>query len=424
MTRFKIQKHRRVLITAGPVYGKLDDNKLVSNRSRGIWAHMLACDLADRGHIVTFLMPKVGMEVPTEFARVRNPDLIEVVRHDGFEEYQRLCIDIAPQVDVAVMAAAVVNWIPKTAFPGKMPTKDVGDELQITFKLAPRVLDRMKLENSKLTLIGCKLVVDGTQADLFKQAYNTLVSAKCTAVVANNLKDLKRKYIIYRDASTHEYMLGEDPQDAFTSDLISVIEDDYYTTHGAHFSSSSAYESSHHLDPDSWMDGAHTVADWRFADQAKLLFDAVANKYRACFSSRLDAPEKSFGSLAVRVGDTSVYLVSPREKLATFSSEDAVFVYKIDPDNLRVYTSRGLKASLNAPLLIRHLEKYREFKAVVHYHDIISNPGQSSRHYTRAEYAPPGSKRDNNRDSFEPVFNITEHGCIAALDDDLNFWSK
>ena len=29
---------KRILITAGSVYAKLDDNKIVSNRARGTWA--------------------------------------------------------------------------------------------------------------------------------------------------------------------------------------------------------------------------------------------------------------------------------------------------------------------------------------------------------------------------------------------------
>jgi len=42
----------KVLITAGQVYGRLDDNKLVGNRVRGIWACRFTEHLAKSGHEV------------------------------------------------------------------------------------------------------------------------------------------------------------------------------------------------------------------------------------------------------------------------------------------------------------------------------------------------------------------------------------
>jgi thioredoxin 1 len=51
---------KRVLITAGQVYGPLDTNKLVGNRVRGIWAAKFADHLADQGYEVTFLVPDVN----------------------------------------------------------------------------------------------------------------------------------------------------------------------------------------------------------------------------------------------------------------------------------------------------------------------------------------------------------------------------
>ena len=39
--------------------------------------------------------------------------------HTGYDSYREHCHQLAPKVDAAVMAAAVVNWIPETPFPGK-----------------------------------------------------------------------------------------------------------------------------------------------------------------------------------------------------------------------------------------------------------------------------------------------------------------
>lgn len=43
---------KKILITAGPVPGRLDDMKIVSNRARGIWALRLAEFARSRGHEV------------------------------------------------------------------------------------------------------------------------------------------------------------------------------------------------------------------------------------------------------------------------------------------------------------------------------------------------------------------------------------
>lgn len=101
----------RVLITAGSVYGRLDDNKLVSNRSRGIWALRYAERLYRQGHYPVVLIPDV---MSFEHLRVHGPSLENSIRIvSGFDEYRHACHVLAPDVDAAVMASAVVNWIPQ-----------------------------------------------------------------------------------------------------------------------------------------------------------------------------------------------------------------------------------------------------------------------------------------------------------------------
>lgn len=59
---------KKILITAGPVYGRLDDNKLVSNRSRGIWAadfawRLAALDLGTRYEVILLVADVSGIQV-------------------------------------------------------------------------------------------------------------------------------------------------------------------------------------------------------------------------------------------------------------------------------------------------------------------------------------------------------------------------
>lgn len=108
----------KILITAGTVYGPLDDNKLVGNRVRGIWAAKYAAFLAKRGHEVTLLHADIQER---EIRRMALGELESVpiaqraalyfVPHKGFWDYQEKCVQMASEHEGAVMAAAVVNWM-------------------------------------------------------------------------------------------------------------------------------------------------------------------------------------------------------------------------------------------------------------------------------------------------------------------------
>ena len=415
---------KHVLITAGCTYGRLDDNKLVGNRIRGIWATKFACWLFSRGYNVTLLLPdtfdktslekglqdtnnvyarvygrwienekrrETPAETASRFARhligeeeVTFPTF-EVIYQNGYESYAEQCYALAPQVDAAVMASAVVNWIPQSPIKGKMKTEgyEEGDVINIPFYLAPRVIDRMKKLNPKLTLIGCKMTSGASREDLLKAAYHTLLKGHCNVVVANDLSDLKIKTLVYPDGRQKITESFE----AMYSELKSVIDDKFYRTES---------------------DLSLPVMDAEKYEAAKALFDHVCTCYRSRFMKRPDGQDRVFGSVAVRIDDRNV-LVSPREKGTLFSSKDAVVVTGVDRVKHVVKTCGGQKATLNAPLLLSVLAKYGEV-AVVHLHE-------EPKHFVTLPYAPPGSVRDNDREipDLDIPFNLEGHGCVFAL---------
>lgn len=361
----------RVLVTAGAVYGPLDDNKIVSNRSRGIWAFEYAKRLRQAGHDVTLVVPDVMSKA--SYATVR-PE--SVVRHRGFDDYRAACVGLAPVVDAAVMAAAVVNWIPASPVKGKMATAGhkPGDRVDIPFYLAPHVIDEMKPANPGLTLIGCKMTSGSTVDELVSAAHHTLLRARCNAVVANDLSSLRVKRIVYPDRSVFTH---SDDFEGFFTELDAVLSDVHYRT--------------------DW-----TGRDWSGPpSDAMRLFDAIVERNRARF---VGPDGMVFGSVLVKA--EGGYLVSPREKGRAFTSRDAVLVSSVSG---RVVSAAGPnKATLNAPLLIRVAEKYGA-SAVLHLHEAIPSA-------PTVPYAPPGTVRDNMRDIPAPAFNIDGHGFVAVVD--------
>ena len=385
---------KRVLITAGPVYGRLDDNKIVSNRSRGLWAVRFADSLLDLGYEVTLLVADVAREMMME-ARLSSKyseKPARVIEHHGYDDYRRICRELAPQMDAAVMSAAVVNWIPEEPFPGKMPINI--DRQLIPFILAPKVIREMKVANPKLTLIGCKLLFGGDVDALIEAAYRVVLDARCNAVVANDARlGLRRKFVVHQDRTVIEY---NNNFAAFNIHLRKLIEAEYYSTE---------------------VYAAGTVADHFLpADlvRARQLFNVMVDRYRLLFLRPTQDSDRVFGAVATRIGDR--YLVSPREKGGLFTAEDAVAVMGFRPRKVLVV---GGKASLNAPLLIKHLEKFPQAAAVVHVHD--NAPAGASlciaADFRTVPYAPPGTVADNDRLIPGPCYKIEGHGWIIAVDE-------
>jgi len=362
----------RYLITAGPVYGPLDDNKIVSNRSRGIWAIKLAEALHEQGDEVTLLLPDTH---PTK------KGLPGTVRfHRGFDAYQEICSRVAPSVDGAVMAAAVVNWIPAKPFPGKMATKgfEPGEMISVPFVLAPRILAQMRPANASLNLVGCKLTSGVSQEELIDIAYELLLDTKCNAVVANDLSNLKSKCLVYPDRTVIPYHLGN--ENTFIRDVTEVLQDRHFRT----------------------LPGEVPFIPGHALDLACKIFDGLVDKYRDRFVTRTTgAHTHTFGSLAVKIWG-SCWLCSGRHKDAGFTSKDAVLA-RLDRDRVVVETHRG-KATLNAPRLMS-MGNQTGCRAVVHFHEQL--PGVET-----IPYAPPGTVRDLHK-GYSRQYNIRGHGCIS-----------
>ena len=380
---------KRVLVTAGCVYGSLDDNKIVGNRIRGIWASRFAQFLAEKDYEVTLLVPDINTPKYEPYPR------LTVVQFRGYNDYAEKCYAAALSHDAAIMAAAVVNWIPAEPIKGKMKTEgfEEGAIQNIPFVLAPRVIDRMRKLNPKLTLIGCKMTSGAEKSETLKAAYYTLLKAHCNVVVANDLSGLKEKTLVYPDGHTRHF---EGDFEAMYSDLESLLADEFYRTEPK-------------------VTGFVEASD-ADVEAARKRFDAVVEKYRARFTKRPDGAngvDRVFGSVAVLIDDWRV-LVSPREKGVMFSSKDAVVVESIDRPYRVVYTQRGEKATLNAPLLCAVLGTFNA-SAVLHLHE-------ENARWPTYPYAPSGSVRDNDRTFTRAVFNIAGHGFVAALDNQNEFF--
>jgi phosphopantothenoylcysteine decarboxylase/phosphopantothenate--cysteine ligase len=158
---------RRILVTAGPTHEPIDAVRFLGNRSTGKMGFLVAAEAARRGGAVTLVTGPVALQ---------DPRGVTVIRVETAEEMAAEVLERYPEADAVVMAAAVSDFRPDHAEPGKLkkdggppnlrlePTVDVlatlgkGKEHQVLIGFAAETDDleaegRRKLSEKNLDLV-------------------------------------------------------------------------------------------------------------------------------------------------------------------------------------------------------------------------------------------------------------------------------
>lgn len=356
---------KRILVTGGPVYAHLDAVKIITNRFKGGLMAELAEDLAGEDAEVNYLCaPNFGAKEPRPAK-----NLVTLV-HKGFQNYKELVLKMAPEMDAAILGAAVANLIPMKPFTGKFPSHNYkpGDIIPIDFTIAPRIIDEVKKVAPKTHLFGFKLLSGVPHEELIRAAYEIVLDSGATAVFANDEKSLHQIYAVTKERGVHPRRRNELP-----AWILEMINDEYYHTRHSPDTSNSLTE----LD-------------------LGMLINAHRHKFTKVENGMI------FGTVAVRCG--SGFLTTGRGKREL---DGVVRVLGVNHAQREVYVAGPKKASLNAPLLAR-LFHNRKVDHIVHYHG--REPGLPI-----LPYAPPGTVRDSDRPN-HTSFNIAEHGCVLLFD--------
>ncbi len=115
---------RKILVTAGPTYEKIDPVRFIGNYSSGKMGYAIAEALADRGAMVVLVSGPVALTT-------RHP-LVTTIHAESAEAMYNACMEYFPSCDGAVMTAAVADYTPVNPRPEK--TKRTGDCLSIELK--------------------------------------------------------------------------------------------------------------------------------------------------------------------------------------------------------------------------------------------------------------------------------------------------
>ncbi len=133
----------RVLITAGPTREPIDPVRFLSNASTGTMGIELAREALARGARVDLILGPTS-EVP--------PGAADVVRVATAQEMYTAALARFPSADVAICAAAVVDWRPVTAFAQKVKKED--GAATIALERTPDILSTLGERKSGAFLVG------------------------------------------------------------------------------------------------------------------------------------------------------------------------------------------------------------------------------------------------------------------------------
>ncbi len=167
---------KKILITAGPTYEKIDPVRFIGNYSSGKMGFALAEECANRGAEVILVAGPVSL-------KVNHPNITRV-DVESAEEMYNASIRVFPSVDTAILCAAVADFRPAEQYTEKV--KREGDILNISLvpnKDIAASLGKMKRANQKL--IGFALETNDEEANALKK----IVKKNLDFIVLNSLND-------------------------------------------------------------------------------------------------------------------------------------------------------------------------------------------------------------------------------------------
>ena len=169
-------KGKRVLITAGPTYEKIDPVRFIGNYSSGKMGFALAEECARRGAEVELVSGPVSLQIHHPSVHRTNVESAEEMSHAATERFT--------QADIAILCAAVADFTPTQVAGTKI--KREGEELVLhlspTHDIA-QCLGKMKRDGQ--IMIGFALETNDEEA----HAKDKLKRKNLDFIVMNSLQD-------------------------------------------------------------------------------------------------------------------------------------------------------------------------------------------------------------------------------------------
>ncbi len=217
LTHRKDLESKKVMITAGPTYEKIDPVRFIGNYSSGKMGYALAEECAERGADVLLISGPVSI-------KAHHPS-IKVVAVESAQQMHDAALSAFPDFDAAIMCAAVADYAPVVVAEKKI--KREKDEIPvIELKKNPDIAAALgRIKKPGQMLVGFALETDNEMAN----AQSKLERKNLDMIVLNSLADKQAGFgvdtnkvtIIEKDGSVHTYEVK--PKKEVAADIVDLI---------------------------------------------------------------------------------------------------------------------------------------------------------------------------------------------------------
>lgn len=167
---------KKALVTAGPTYEPIDPVRFIGNYSSGLMGFELAKTLSDQGAEVTLITGPTALQLSTK--SIHRIDVLTAA------EMRSAVMQKFPEVDIAIMAAAVADYTPEN--PETHKIKKVQNQWQLPLTKTVDILAEMgKNKRSDQVLVGFALETDHE----LEHAFDKLENKNADFIVLNSLQD-------------------------------------------------------------------------------------------------------------------------------------------------------------------------------------------------------------------------------------------
>jgi phosphopantothenate--cysteine ligase len=211
----------KILITSGGTLVPIDPVRNIRNSSTGRFGSMIASAALEAGAEVIYLAAgdsqspfsltldyHLNADFENQLARLKQLDQFakqfhghyHEYRYHSFNEYQALLKELTreQQPEIVILAAAVSDYIVSDYANEKIRSSE---QLTIQLKPAPKLIHSIKKWLPETFLVGFKLLVDASDAELCEAAMKSIRVNNADLIVANDLSSIRQ--------GKHEILLVE-----------------------------------------------------------------------------------------------------------------------------------------------------------------------------------------------------------------------
>lgn len=166
---------KKIMVTAGPTYEKIDAVRFIGNYSSGKMGYAIAEECASRGAEVVLVSGPVSL-------KAKNPS-IRMIKVESAHEMYEACNREFPQCNAAVLSAAVADFTPQNVSDTKIKRKD--NNLEICLKPTEDIAASLGKIKENRVLVGFALEKENE----LENAMGKLERKNFDFIVLNSMND-------------------------------------------------------------------------------------------------------------------------------------------------------------------------------------------------------------------------------------------